>query len=94
MAGQLFEVGAAGRQFGLLDEKRGKAVADGKCEAAALAHEAAVLLGKGRVAGVHRTAEQGEQILAEHHDTRQFEEGRPGVRAKKDPVAVVAAGSA
>ena len=92
MTGQLFKAGAAGRQLGLLDKKRGKAVSDGKREAAALAHKAAVFLGKGRVAGVHRTAEQGEQILAEHHDSRQFKEENPGVRAKKDPACIIPAG--
>ena len=60
LTGQLFQAGAAGRQLGLLDEERGKAVSNGKREAAALAQEAAVFLGKGRVTGVHRTAEQGE----------------------------------
>jgi hypothetical protein len=74
LAGQLVEAGTAGRQFGLLDKERGKSIAHGKRQAAALAHKVAFFLGKGCVAGVQRAAEPGEKILVEHRSTRRFEE--------------------
>jgi hypothetical protein len=83
LAGQVVEAGTAGRQFGLLDKKRGKAVANGKRQAAALAHQVAIFFGKRCVAGVQRAAEQGEKILAEHHNPRRFEEGNRKARKER-----------
>jgi hypothetical protein len=66
-ARQLIEAIHARRQLGLLDDHDREAILDGKLQAALLADEAvAVEVETGLALRVHRTAQDFEQIRANH----------------------------
>jgi hypothetical protein len=66
LTGELLNALATFGQHGLLDEQGREAVADGEGEAAALAEEAFAVEVESGVAGVERTAEDGQEVGTDH----------------------------
>jgi hypothetical protein len=65
-AGEILQGGAAGRQLGFLDDHNRKTIFRLENEPAALANEPVVVLLQSRVARVHGTTQDFEQLWIDH----------------------------